>query len=226
MKAMRLHRFPPLSQVALGHQELPDGAVRLQASLADGFKEGLDKGYQEGLESGRQAGLPLGRDQGYAQGLEAGRRDAQQRFEALAVPIDATLQALAQLQEDYQGALRREVVDLVAKVARQVIRCELALQPTQLLALVDETVAAMPSVSAGVEVFLNPEELERIRELDPQRASRWNLLPDAHLEPGECRVRAGGREADAGCRQRLAACMEQVREQLIDEDAATAGCLQ
>ena len=55
------------------------------------------------------------------------------------------------------------------------------------------------------------------REASPDRASRWTLIPDPRLEPGECRVRAGGREADAGCRQRLAACMEQVSAQLLPQ---------
>ncbi len=42
-------------------------------------------------------------------------------------------------------------------------------------------------------------------------------MPTPSLDPGECRVIAGGREADAGCRQRLAACMDQVRGQLMPE---------
>jgi len=126
------------------------------------------------------------------------------------------LKSLKKLRSDYRAAQRKEVVDLVAKVARQVIRAELALQPVQMLALVDETVAAMPATRADIEVFLNPEELNRIRELDPKRAKRWSLIADARLEPGECRVRSGHHEVDAGCQQRLVACIEQVRAQLVD----------
>ncbi|MGC4075952.1 MAG: hypothetical protein QM702_02735 [Rubrivivax sp.] len=39
------------------------------------------------------------------------------------------------------------------------------------------------------------------------------------MAPGECRVRSGRREADAGCRQRLDAVMEQVGAQLIEAPA-------
>ncbi|HEY1130749.1 MAG TPA: FliH/SctL family protein, partial [Roseateles sp.] len=127
-----------------------------------------------------------------------------------------------QLQADYQSALRKEVVDLVEKVARQVIRAELTLQPTQLLALVDETLASMPVRREGVEVFLNPEDLRRIQDLAPERAQAWTLLPDAKLESGECRLLAGGHEADAGCRQRLEACMDQVKTQMLDPTAENA----
>ncbi len=149
-----------------------------------------------------------------ADGREQGRQDAAAGFEQLAKPVDNLHKALKKLKADYRAAQRKEVVELVAKVARQVIRAELALQPTQLLALVDETLAAMPPTRDEIDVYLNPEELKRIVELDPKRAKRWNLMADPRLAAGECRIRAGDEEVDAGCQQRLAAVMEQVDAQL------------
>lgn len=219
MKTPRLHRFPPLAQLLASRPQ--SGAAMEESSFAEGFQEGLDRGYREGYESGLENGRQDGIAQGRTEGMLAGRHEAQARFGELAGPVDAVLESLQQLQHDYQAALRTEVVDLVAKVARQVIRCELALQPVQLLALVDETLAAMPPTSEKIEVYLNPEERDRIRELDPERAARWNLIADPRLELGECRVRAGGREADAGCRHRLSACMEQVGAQLLDPSHVT-----
>lgn len=240
MKTSRPHRFPPLTQLASlagapaalparaenaggdpGYSRMPQHLhAHVQATLAEGFQQGMDRGYQEGLESGLRAGRQEGLDAGLAEGLRQGRdqghAEGLARFERLAQPIDKLFSELQQVQADYQSALRTEVVDLVAKVARQVIRSELALQPVQLLALVDETLAAMPPAADGVEVYLNPEECQRIKELAPERAARWSLIPDARLEAGECRVRAGDREVDAGCRQRLSACMDKVREQLVD----------
>ncbi|MFA9440773.1 flagellar assembly protein FliH [Uliginosibacterium sp. sgz301328] len=224
MRNMRPHRFPPLSQVSAGLS--PAAQAHLQLTQADAFKDGMDRGYREGydigIEAGRETGTAQGREEGRRAGVADARREVLERFDALAAPLDAALIALRQLQSDYQSALRKEVVELVAKVARQVIRSELALQPVQLLSLVDETLATMPPAPEGVEVYLNPEECERIRELAPDRAERWTLIADPRLEAGECRVKAGGREADAGCRQRLAACMEQVSAQLLqaEEEAA------
>jgi flagellar assembly protein FliH len=220
-KTMRLHRFPPLSQMHSAQTVAPSTAAEVQAAVADGFQEGLAKGYAEGHASGLAAGNQAARATGHAEGVAAGRKDMQVRFENLARPIEAMFAELQQLKADYQAAQRKEVVDLVARVARQVIRCELTLQPTQLLALVDETLASMPPARDGaIEVHLNPEDLQRIQELAPERAAQWTLLADARLETGECRVQAGEREADAGCRQRLAACMEQVKTALDDEASA------
>lgn len=215
MKNLRPHRFPPLTQL-LSASRGQSGNGMEEPSFAEGFQDGLDRGYREGYESGLQSGRQDGFAEGRSEGALAGRREALARFSEAAQPVEAILQSLKRLQNDYQSALRKEVVDLVAKVARQVIRCELALQPVQLLALVDETLAAMPPTPEGIEVYLNPEELERIRELDPERAGRWNLVADPRMELGECRVKAGNREADAGCKQRLAACIEQVSDQLLD----------
>jgi flagellar assembly protein FliH len=239
MKTVRPHRFPPLAQlshggpdalvraVALSGAQAAQASAQLQASLAQGFQEGLTKGYEEGYASGLQTGQSDARSAaqaaGHAQGLVAGREDARALLSSPIAAVDTLLTHLCQLQQDYQVAMRREVVELVERVARQVIRAELTLRPAQLMALVDETLSAMPPARDGVEVFLNPEDRERLLELAPERTKDWILHADASLDAGECRVIAGGREADAGCRQRLAACMTQVRGQLIPESAREGG---
>jgi flagellar assembly protein FliH len=221
MKVFRPHRFPPLAQIAAAGPRGAGADGAWQASVADGFQHGMDQGYAKGRELGEAEGHRAGHDAGRAEGLRTGREEARREqaaaFESVARPVDDMLRQLEQLHRDIEDAQRKGVADLVARVARQVIRAELALQPAQILALVDETLASLPPAPDGVEVFMNPEELQRVRELDPERAQRWSLVADPRLDPGECRVKAGDREADAGCRQRLAACMEQVNAQLVGE---------
>jgi flagellar assembly protein FliH len=219
MKQFRPYHFPPLAQLARpGAASDAGSAASLdeawQSAVADGYAQGQRDGHQAGLAQGRAEGYPLGHAEGVVRGIEEGRAQAHAHFEQLARPVDAALKGLKKLKSDYRAAQRKEVVDLVGKIARQVIRAELALQPVQVLALVDEALAAMPPTRDEVEVFLNPEELRRISELDPKRAKKWTLLADPALEPGECRVKAGDHEVDAGCQGRLAAVMEQVGEQL------------
>jgi flagellar assembly protein FliH len=223
--AFRPYHFPPLASLKTAGPDASAAAGdNWQGAVADGFRQGQRDGYETGAEQGRADGLAAGHAEGLAQGLEEGRLAALARFGELAKPVDAMLAALNKLNADYRAAQGKEVVDLVGKIARQVIRAELALQPTQLMNLVDEALAAMPPSKEAVEVFLNPEELKRITELDPKRAKKWTLLADPALEPGECRVRSGDHEVDAGCQGRLAACMEQVREGLeaapMEEDPA------
>ncbi|WP_338763696.1 flagellar assembly protein FliH [Massilia sp. METH4] len=220
MKQFRPYRFPPLSHhtpPAHGNGTTPDPAA-WQASISEGFEQGQRDGYEIGLQRGQEEGYEAGRVQGIATGREEGRAETAVALDELARPIDAMLKSLKKLRSDYRAAQRKEVVDLVAKVARSVIRAELALQPVQIMALVDETIASMPPTREDIDVYLNPEELKRVSELDPKRAKRWNLIADASLDAGECRIRAGDNEVDAGCTQRLAAVMEQVDRQLQAAD--------
>jgi flagellar assembly protein FliH len=212
MKQFRSYHFPPLGQFATAPQA--SSGDDWQGAVADGFRQGQRDGYDAGIEQGRSEGFEAARAEGLARGLEEGRRQALADLAEHARPVDAMLEELKKLGSDLRAAQRKEVVDLVGKIARQVIRAELALQPVQLLNLVDEALAAMPPSRDEVEVFLNPEELKRITELDPKRAQKWTLLADPSLEPGECRVKSGDHEVDAGCQGRLAACMDQVTGQL------------
>jgi flagellar assembly protein FliH len=190
------------------------------SALAEGYRQGQRDGYEAGLDEGRADGAAQGYEEGLQRGLAEGKVEALDQMGQLGKPVDAALKALKKLEAEYRAAQRTEVVDLVGKIARQVIRAELALQPVQLLALVDEALAAMPPTRDKVEVCLNPEEFKRVMELDPKRAKKWNLMGDPALAMGECRVKAGDLEVDAGCQNRLAACMEQVREQLDQADHA------
>jgi flagellar assembly protein FliH len=229
-RVWRSHRFTALAQLADRNGWAGPGAMPSQVTSAmhDGYQRGMERGYREGHEAGMRSGMDTGRgegrEEGRQQGIDAGKQEALARFERLSAPVSELLEQLKQMQSDYQTAMRKEVIELVAKVARQVIRKEIQMQPMQLLALVDEALQTMPRVAADqIAVYLNPEDLERIIELEPSQAERWNLWADDKLEPGECRVKAGHREADAGCSQRLAACMEQIEERLLphhDEQVA------
>lgn len=220
MKQFRPYHFPPLAQfiangAARGAQSSSSAPNEdWQSAMADGYRQGQREGYEVGLDEGRADGYDAGHAEGVERGIEQGRQQALAELESMAKPVDAMLRSLKKMKTEFRNAQRKEVVELVGKIARQVIRAELALQPVQMLNLVDEALAAMPPTRDDVEVFMNPEELKRIQELDPKRAKKWNLMADPALEPGECRVRAGDHEVDAGCQGRLTACMSQVHESL------------
>lgn len=220
MKQFRPYHFPPLAQfiangAAKGAQSSSSAPNEdWQSAVADGYRQGQREGYEVGLDEGRADGYDAGHAEGVERGVDEGRQQALAELEKMAKPVEAMLRSLKKMKTEFRNAQRKEVVDLVGKIARQVIRAELALQPVQMLNLVDEALAAMPPTRDDVEVFMNPEELKRIQELDPKRAKKWNLMADPALEPGECRVRAGDHEVDAGCQGRLAACMTQVHESL------------
>ncbi len=212
----RPYRFPPRCREAL--TPVAGDAASVQRAMADGFQQGNERGYQEGLQQGREAGFQdgyeAGRQEGARLGREEGRIQGQQVFEAASAPLERIVEQVGAFLAEYENRRRTELLELVQKVAKQVIRCELTLSPAQLLTLADEALAGMPGDLGEVRVLLNPEECARIREIAPERAARWRLVPDERLALGECRVITAQAEADIGCQQRLDACMETLAEHL------------
>lgn len=221
-RSWRPFRFPPRVRTAA---ELADSMAgdpaALQRAVADGFQEGIDKGYEQGLEQGREAGhregFERGVEGGKAIGREEGRVQGRRAFDEAARPMDALVERFDGFRQEFELARREQLLELVQKVSKQVIRCELTLHPTQLLTLAEEALAAMPGDQEDVRILLNPEECTRIKELAPERATAWRLVPDEKLALGECRVITAQAEADIGCQQRLDSCMDTLGEHIRAE---------
>ncbi|MGN5594281.1 flagellar assembly protein FliH [Stutzerimonas nitrititolerans] len=221
-RSWRPYRFPPrVRPAAQGDEVLAGDPAALQRAVAEGFQEGIDKGYEQGLEQGREAGhregFERGIEDGKAIGREEGRVQGLKAFEQAAQPLDQLVERFERFRQDFEQARREQLLELVQKVSRQVIRCELTLSPTQLLTLAEEALAAMPGDQDDARILLNPEECARIRELAPERAAAWRLVSDEKLALGECRVVTAQAEADIGCQQRLDSCMETLAEHIRAE---------
>ena len=213
----RPYRFAPLP-----NREAPqcsDDPIALQRAIADGFQEGNEKGYLEGLEQGREQGrregIAAGREEGHRDGVAQGVTEGRQSFDQASGPLEAMNHKLRAFMAEFELKRRRELLALVKKVSEQVIRCELTLNPTQLLTLVDEALASMPLEPEDVHVQLHPEEFARIRDVAPDRAAAWRLVADESLALGECRIVSTVAEVDVGCQQRLDACVQTLSEHLL-----------
>lgn len=226
----QLHRFPPLrKRWATPDAPLEDNAVaapdpaEYQQQLEEGFREGVSQGFaqgrEEGKEDGYQEGVRLGFEDGMRKGLADGKQQARQQFLDAAAPFEQMTANVQQFLDRYEQRRREELMQLVEKVTRQVIRCELTLHPTQLLALVEEAVTSLPQPPEQVRVLLNAEEFRRISEAEPEKAREWGLTADSALEPGECRVVTDTTEMDVGCQHRLDQCMSVLKDNLLPETA-------
>lgn len=225
----RLHKFPPLRKSRAPHapadEDLPaaQDAASYQQQLQEGFREGLNQGFAQGMEEGKeegyQEGVRLGFDEGLRKGLAEGKQQARQQFLDAAAPFERVTADVQRFLESYEQRRREELMQLVEKVTRQVIRCELALHPTQLLALVEEALTSLPQPPEQIRVLLNGEEFRRISEAEPEKAREWGLAADPALAPGECRVVTDTTEMDVGCQHRLDQCVAVLKETLLPEDA-------
>lgn len=223
----RIHRFPPLAQPMAGDDEFAiddswqESQIDLQQKLEEGFQTGLEQGHEEGLRQGlsqgKQQGLLEGQKEGFQKGFISGEQSGKQTFLEATKPVNELYQTLSRWQSEREQQQRHIICELVQKVAQQVIRAELTLMPQQILALVDETLEAMPGKTEKVTVHLNPQDLDRITQINAELPKEWKLVANPELPTGGCHLVTDDAEADASCDSRLQACMDNVKEHLLEE---------
>lgn len=148
--------------------------------------------------------------QAHAEGFEQGRREG---LQAARKEIDTTLQRLEQIIHALGEPLRAvdeqvegELLQLSIAIARQLVRRELQLDPEQVLGVVREALASLPSAARNVRIHLHPEDALLVREKlvaadDAQLP--WKIVDDLTLTRGGCRLESATSRIDASVEKRL-----------------------
>lgn len=226
--ALQRYQFPPLRKPwPQADNASPLDAADYQQQRMAGFQQGVSDGFGQGVEQGKeqgyQEGLIRGQEEGLRLGREEGKRTAHSEFMLASRPLDGLVAQMQTALEEHEQRRRSELLPLVEKVTRQAIRCELALQPGQLLALVDEALGSLTEAPKRLRVLLNPEAFARISEMEPRKVSEWGLSAEPDMAPGECRIVTESAELDVGCEHRLKQCMDVLSHNLsLPQEASGA----
>jgi flagellar assembly protein FliH len=158
--------------------------------------------------SARVHELHKAREDGYTEG----QRDAQAAFETFRQGfaaqagghIDAVLAALQARLLTLEQDLAQRVAGIALEVAQQVVRSELRLNPSQVVAVTQEALGALLVSARHVTVRLNPEDFtlvaEGCAEIIAVRGAR--LVSDRSIERGGCLVDSDIGLVDAGVASR------------------------
>lgn len=150
-------------------------------------------------------------DEAYAQGLAEGRAAARAEAEQRARQWAALLDKLTHPLEKLDQEVETELVELATVIARQLVRREFRIEPSHVVGVVREAVAALPVAHRDVKVHLNPADSELVRELLGAAAdSDWTLVDDPGLQRGDCLVTTPSSRVDARLEQRLGAIVAQM----------------
>jgi len=184
------------------------------AASAAGFEQGYAKGHAEGLAAGQAAGFEAGREIGREAGLEEGRAAGRAELDpatAAAQAATARLEELAgflaQPLADLDPEVESQLVALTLAIAKQLLRRELRIDPTQIIAIIRETVGLLPAAAREVRVHLHPEDAVVVRErlAAPAADRAWTIVEDPVMGRGGCRVTSGAASIDARLESRIAA---------------------
>lgn len=156
-------------------------------------------GAQQRVEEREKQAYQEGLRRGHKDGLHAGLREAAQTMAPL---LAALQQPLATVDEQ----LETQLVELTLAIARQLIRREIRQDPGEIVAVIRESLAALPAAAPRTRITLHPDDLALVREALPglESGDGIQLLEDPSFTRGGCRVTTDISDVDATVETRLA----------------------
>lgn len=201
--------------------EAGERAARIIADAqqqAEGIrKAAYDEGYAAGLAQGGEIGIQQGAERGRREVHEVFAKRAENILEALGRLEAAVAASRGRIARDIQQGAYELLVAAAEYLARRSIRLERG-SAAPVLADALEWVTSRPAT-----VFLNPQDLEDLRELAPELLERleppaWQLEADAGLATGDVRIEHPEGVVRAGLEERL----ENLKRSLLGNGGGSA----
>ena len=193
---MRTWIAPDMGTVAGAASGKTSGAAAARPPTVGGLADLQAEAYREAFE------------QGLAEGRAAGREEVRQQVERIA----GMFYDLAKPFEELDTEVERELLTLAMALARQIVRRELKTDPTQIIGIIREAIAALPIAAREVRVHLHPEDAAVVRQhLAPtERERAWTIIEDPVMSRGGCQVTTNASRIDARLETRLGAILSEL----------------
>lgn len=145
---------------------------------------------------------------GYDAGMAQARREMQGRIADMderVKRIDALLQFMARPLTDLDSQVESMLLQLALTVGKQLARRELRVDPTQVIAIIRESLEQLPAAARQIRVHLHPEDATIVRERlkEPTNERAWTIVEDPTQGRGGCVVRAENSQIDARFESRI-----------------------
>lgn len=137
------------------------------------------------------------------EGLESGRAEAEQ----IVHRMNELLDEMARPYRSLDQLVTQELTQMAMLIAKQIVRRELTVNSDVVADIAAEALSTLSSLEGDIEVFLNPVDLETVRQLaaDTLSGKSWKLLEDSELLPGGCRVKTPVSYVDASVEKQMEA---------------------
>lgn len=178
----------PVAEPPAAEPPVPVGPTpeEWQARVAESRQQGYQDGYRDGLEA-----------------LEAARQQHAMQVSAQMAQVVAAFQQQVQALEE---RMADAVTDTAVRLARQVVRAELAQRPEHVAQVAREAIGAVMMSARHLRLRLNPQDLALVQlgAGDALRAREVLLLADPAVSRGGCTVESDLGQVDAGIEHRWA----------------------
>jgi flagellar assembly protein FliH len=154
----------------------------------------------------------LAREQSEARGYEAGMAKAQADMQAKLAELDVRikrfdtlLQFMARPLQELDEEVEKSLLQLTLSVGKQLARRELRVDPTQVIAIIRESLQELPTSAREPRVHLHPEDAAIVRErlTEPVSERAWTVVEDPTMSRGGCVIRTENSQIDARLESRI-----------------------
>ena len=154
----------------------------------------------------------VAREQSEARGYEAGMAKAQAEMQGKVAELgdrikrlDGLLQFLARPLQELDEEVEKSLLQLALAVGKQLARRELRIDPTQVIAIIRESLQELPTAAREIRVHLHPEDAAIVRErlTAPSNERAWTIVEDPAMSRGGCVVKTESSRIDARLESRI-----------------------
>lgn len=180
-------------------------AIR-QEAYEEGFAEGKEAGFEAGKEEGLVAGHEEGLANGHKEGFEAGMQEGREAVEQQIQQWQSLTQKLDTPIKRVDEATEQQLLNLAVMLAESILRVEVQTNKQSLLAIIHESVSALPFNYEFCEIHMHPDDIALVESefSDEQMAeNKWIFKPEAHFEIGDVVVATPNSLIDRSVKQRI-----------------------
>jgi flagellar assembly protein FliH len=154
----------------------------------------------------------VAREQSEARGYEAGMAKAKAEMEghnnelkARIQKLDKLLQFMGRPLEELDADVEKMLLQLTLTVGKQLARRELRIDPSQVIAIIRESLQELPTAARQARVHLHPEDATIVRErlAEPTSERAWTIVEDPTMSRGGCIVKTETSRIDARLESRI-----------------------
>jgi len=153
----------------------------------------------------------------YLEGVEKGKKEgkslALKEQQKITANLNKVLQNAHHRASNFDQQICEQLVEITISVAKQVIRRELITEPEQIMAVIREAIASLPSSSEKLMLKLHPDDAALVREiyhLDKEPDRTWKIFEDPGLQRGGCIINSESSVINADLDARIATIVSQL----------------
>jgi len=158
------------------------------------MKEGRDAGHAEGLKAGKELGIKQGQQQAVT--------EQKQKLVELMAMLTRVVSEFEHDRRQLEAQARDQLLALAIEIGQRVTRRAIRVNSDFVHATVHEAIRLTVNKSS-VRILINPAQRQLMLKLLPDLKLTWptlmhvELVDDAAIEPGGCRIIGGSGEVDA-----------------------------